>query len=156
MTSLCFIELTEIMRNDSKYRGRSAISPVAGCAIQTQELFHVIWKPRQKVIKSVEVLAASLTLYHTRFLQKVVKNFRCWIGRRTIMSIYFFSKTMFNEIRLYVWLITSIMSWIRDVPEDTRRWINVGLPLVQRRRRWTNGKSKLIQRLVSAGIAFPW
>ena len=34
---------------------------------------------------------------------------------------------------------------------DTRRWINVGLTLVQRRRRWTHGKPTLIQRLVSAG-----
>ena len=37
-------------------------------------------------------------------------------------------------------------------PADTRRWINVGLPLVQRRRRWANVKPTLIQRLVSAGI----
>ena len=38
------------------------------------------------------------------------------------------------------------------IPVDTRRWINVGLTLVQRRRRWTNVKSTLIQRLVPAGI----
>ena len=37
-------------------------------------------------------------------------------------------------------------------PADTRRWIIVGLPLVQRRRRWANVKPTLIQRLVSAGI----
>ena len=36
--------------------------------------------------------------------------------------------------------------------QQTRRWINVGLTLVQRRRRWTNGKTTLIQRLVSAGL----
>ena len=35
-------------------------------------------------------------------------------------------------------------------PANTRRWINVGLTLVQRRRRWTNVKPTLIQRLVSA------
>ena len=32
--------------------------------------------------------------------------------------------------------------------EDPIREINVGLPLVQRRRRWTNGKPTLTQRLV--------
>ena len=37
----------------------------------------------------------------------------------------------------------------RTVP-DTRRWINVGLMLVYRLRRWTNIKPALIQRLVSA------
>ena len=37
-------------------------------------------------------------------------------------------------------------------PADTRRWINVGLTLVQRRRRWTNFKPALIQRFVSAGL----
>ena len=37
-------------------------------------------------------------------------------------------------------------------PADTRRWINVGLTLVHRLRRWTNGKPTLNQRLVSAGI----
>ena len=31
---------------------------------------------------------------------------------------------------------------------NTRRWISVGLPLVQRRRRWTNVKPTLIRRLV--------
>ena len=36
-------------------------------------------------------------------------------------------------------------------PADTRRWINVGLTLVQRRRMWTNVKPTLIQHLVSAG-----
>ena len=35
-------------------------------------------------------------------------------------------------------------------PADTRCWINVGLKLVQRRRRCTNVKPTLIQRLVSA------
>ena len=34
---------------------------------------------------------------------------------------------------------------------DTRCWINVGLTLDQRRRRWTNVKPTLIQRLVSVG-----
>ena len=36
-------------------------------------------------------------------------------------------------------------------PADTRRWINVGFTLIQRRRRWTNVKPTLTQRLVSAG-----
>ena len=36
---------------------------------------------------------------------------------------------------------------------DTRRWINAGLTLVQRRRRWSNVKPVLIQRLVSAGVS---
>ena len=43
-----------------------------------------------------------------------------------------------------------------DRPADTRRGINVGLSLVHRRRRWTNVKSTLIQRLVSAGERPPW
>ena len=37
-----------------------------------------------------------------------------------------------------------------DLPGDTRRWINVGLTLVQVR--CTNGKPILIQRLVSAAL----
>ena len=41
-------------------------------------------------------------------------------------------------------------------PTDTRRWINAGLTLVQRRRRWTNVKPTLIQRLVSAGPHWHW
>ena len=36
-----------------------------------------------------------------------------------------------------------------NFPADIRRWMNVGLTLVQRRRRWTNVKAKLILRLVS-------
>ena len=39
----------------------------------------------------------------------------------------------------------------RPHPADTRRWINVGLTLVQRRGRWSDVKPTLIQRLVSAG-----
>ena len=41
---------------------------------------------------------------------------------------------------------------IEAFPADTRRWINVGLALVHRLRRWTNAKPTLIQRLESAGI----
>ena len=41
---------------------------------------------------------------------------------------------------------------LSHIPVDTRRWINVGLTLVQRRRRWTNVKPALIQRPVSAGM----
>ena len=42
-------------------------------------------------------------------------------------------------------------------PVDTWRWINVGLTLVQRRRRWTNVKPTSIQRLVSAGaLSYLW
>ena len=37
-------------------------------------------------------------------------------------------------------------------PEDTSGWINVGLTLVHRLRRWTNVKPTLIQRLMSAGM----
>ena len=40
-------------------------------------------------------------------------------------------------------------------PADTRRWINVGLTLVQRRRRWTDVKPTLVQRRVSAGKGDP-
>ena len=36
------------------------------------------------------------------------------------------------------------------IPVDTRRWINVGLTLVQRRRRWTNVKPALIQSLLGS------
>ena len=38
-----------------------------------------------------------------------------------------------------------------DYPAETSPGINVGLTLVQRRRRWTNVKPTLIQRPVSAG-----
>ena len=38
------------------------------------------------------------------------------------------------------------------IPADTRRWINVVLTLVHRRRRWSSVKTTLIQRLVSAGV----
>ena len=42
------------------------------------------------------------------------------------------------------------------IASDTRRWINVGLTLVQRLRRWINVKPTLFQRLVSAElIVFP-
>ena len=36
-------------------------------------------------------------------------------------------------------------------PSRHKEWINAGLTLVQRLRRWTNDKPTLIQRLVSAG-----
>ena len=36
-------------------------------------------------------------------------------------------------------------------PSGTTRWINVGLTLVHRLRRWTNAKPTLIQQFVSAG-----
>ena len=47
-------------------------------------------------------------------------------------------------------------------PANARRWIIVGLTLVQRLRRWTDVKPTMIQRLVSAGqrtlrvCAFKW
>ena len=42
---------------------------------------------------------------------------------------------------------------IRTIPADTRHRINVGLTLVQRRRRrWSSVKRTLIQRFVSVGI----
>ena len=41
---------------------------------------------------------------------------------------------------------------IRTIPADTRRRINVGLTLVQRRRRWSSVKPTLTQRFVSVGI----
>ena len=40
------------------------------------------------------------------------------------------------------------------LPADTRRRISVGLTLVHRRRRWTNGKPTLTHRLVSAALSF--
>ena len=54
-----------------------------------------------------------------------------------------------------------IFSWVKSLwqfhrvyrPADTRRLINVGLTLVQYRRRWTSVKPTLIKRLVSAGRA---
>ena len=36
-------------------------------------------------------------------------------------------------------------------PADTSHWIIAGLPLIQRRRRWTNGKPTFIKRIVTAG-----
>ena len=36
-------------------------------------------------------------------------------------------------------------------PRKTRRWLNVGLMLGQRRRRWANNNLTLSQRLVIAG-----
>ena len=41
-----------------------------------------------------------------------------------------------------------------DVSADTKRWINDGLPMVHRLRRWTNVKPTLIPRLVSAGVKY--
>ena len=38
---------------------------------------------------------------------------------------------------------------------DTRGWINVGLTLAQRRRRWTNVDPTMLQRLVYAGLSVP-
>ena len=43
---------------------------------------------------------------------------------------------------------------IQPTAADTRRSINVGLKLGQRRRNWTNVEATLIQRLVSAGGPF--
>ena len=43
------------------------------------------------------------------------------------------------------------MSRVCRDPADTIRWINVGLTLVHRQRRWTNVNPPLNQRLVSAG-----
>ena len=40
-----------------------------------------------------------------------------------------------------------------DIPADTKRCINGGLTLVQRRGRWTHVKPTLIQRVVFAGMA---
>ena len=54
------------------------------------------------------------------------------------------------EIKHYPYLINIFMR--RRIPADTKRCNNVGLTLAQRRRRWTNGKSTLIQRIVSAGM----
>ena len=41
--------------------------------------------------------------------------------------------------------------WSND-PASTRRWIDVGLTLVQRLSRWTNVKETLIKRILSAGV----
>ena len=41
----------------------------------------------------------------------------------------------------------------RDSPANTRRWTNVGLMLGQRRRRWANINTTLVQCLVFAGIS---
>ena len=43
--------------------------------------------------------------------------------------------------------------WARNglYPAESKRWINVDLALVQRRRRWTNDQPTLIQRLMSDG-----
>ena len=45
---------------------------------------------------------------------------------------------------------------IQPTAADTRRSINVGLKLGQRRRRWTNVKPTMIERLVSAGRPLPY
>ena len=51
-----------------------------------------------------------------------------------------------HSLLAYCWIYT---------PADTIRWINVGLRLVHRCRRWTNVKQTLIQRLWSAGTSHP-
>ena len=38
--------------------------------------------------------------------------------------------------------------WLGPISENTTRWTNAGLMLVQRRRRWANIKTALVQRLV--------
>ena len=43
--------------------------------------------------------------------------------------------------------------FITLTPANMRRWPNVGLLLVQRRRRWANSKPTLGQRLIFAGTA---
>ena len=50
------------------------------------------------------------------------------------------------------WMADVIYTRACSIPADTRRLIDDGLTLVQRRRRWTNGKPTLIQHIVSAGI----
>ena len=71
-----------------------------------------------------------------------------WHCRVIALSPYFFLATgLYLQSRCYMG-----HSYEWQIPEDTRRWINVGLTLVQRRRRWTNVKPTLIQSLVSTGI----
>ena len=54
-------------------------------------------------------------------------------------------KNKWNFHTLYRTLLTRLS------PADTRCWINAGLTLVQRRRRWTNVKPTSIQHIVSDG-----
>ena len=42
---------------------------------------------------------------------------------------------------------TSHKDNVKNAPENMRRWVNVGLPLGQRRRRLANSKPTLDQRL---------
>ena len=50
--------------------------------------------------------------------------------------------------------VSNLNILIQPTAVDTRRSINVGLKLGQRRRRWTNVKPTMIQRLESVGGPF--
>ena len=52
--------------------------------------------------------------------------------------------------------VSNLNILIQPTAADTRRSINLSLKLGQRRRRWTNVKPTLIQRLVSAGRPIPY
>ena len=77
-------------------------------------------------------------------------NIKTTLGQGVMFAVY-----------AHAWHTWQYHIWYRPIeihhrastnfPADTRRWINAGLTLVQRRRRWINIKTTLIQRLVSAG-----
>ena len=73
-------------------------------------------------------------------------------------------ETTLSKCPVFAGRLPTMTGSIGLIPADSRRWINAGLALVQRRRRWTNVKPtlierlvepKLIQRSVSAGMFSP-
>ena len=101
----------------------------------------------------------------------LVHHLRCWpnIGSAIVQGLVFagaklviptdlwivvreFSKVWDSKL-VYIYHIHQLYQTI-VYTANRWRWINVGLTLVQRRRRWTSVKPTLSQRLVSAGIVY--
>ena len=93
--------------------------------------------------------------FHQFIHQNMEWNSRTEIGWAVISSRAFVPVQITSELwlqrqRRVVEKLCMSVWWM--FPADTRRWLNVGYTLVQRRRRWTNVKPTFIQRLVSAGF----
>ena len=92
------------------------------------------------------IIQVRLTILHSCRISRERRQSFSWLLSEKMAGGRMITMTLVVMI-----LVASQAAPARGNPTDTRRWINVGLTLVQRRRRWTNGKSTLIQRFVSAG-----
>ena len=93
--------------------------------------------------------------FHQFIHQNMERNSRTEIGwavisSRAFVPVQITSALWLQRQRRVVEKLCMTVWWM--FPADTRRWMNFGYTLVQRRRRWSNVKPTFIQRLVSAGF----